>query len=125
MSTSTARKRKEDEGPTLFDYMAPADLTETYEQLARIAWELSGRPDVIGVSVGEVVLEAETNRGIKVGGVPMENKTREQRQTSNLPRIMKMAGLVATLMVRPSPVPRHHKHRHTVWVRPEIRDVQR
>lgn len=91
-----------------------------FDELVRIARRFAERNGSRGVTVGEVVYEYERT-GRRHGGVPMENKTLEQRQTSWNPRIMPAAGLVASdAKPRPSPVKRHHKHKHTVWVLPEF-----
>lgn len=102
------------------EYVPPAPGDETFDQLVRIAWELSGRGYIVGVTVGECVAEFERRTKRQVGGVPMSDPKKEQRQTSWLPRIMKAAGLSAIDATRRSPVPRHHRHRHSIWVRPEV-----
>lgn len=101
-------------------FVPPSPGDGMFDQLVRIAWELSGRNDIVGVTVGEVVFEYERRTKKQVGGIPMSDPKKEQRQTSWLPRVPKSAGLSATDYTRRSPVPRHHKHRHTVWVRPEV-----
>lgn len=111
--------------PNLWDYVPAAPADATFQQLVAIAIELEKRHTekfgpLYGVIIGEVVFEAEQNRGLRVGGKAMENKILEQRQTSWLPRIMRAANLVTTQRVRRSPVGRHHGNRHTVWVRREV-----
>src|SRR4051812_46337380 len=111
--------------PNLWDFVPKAPSDATFEQLVAIANEVEQRHTkkfgrLYGVIIGEVVFEAEQNRGLKVGGVPMENKIIEQRQTSWLPRVMKAAGLVATASYRASPVRRHHNSPHKIWVRREV-----
>lgn len=103
----------------LDEYVPPAPGDEVFDHLVRIARELSRRTDIVGCTVGECVFAYESRTGRMVGGMPMSDPKKEQRQTSWLPRIMKAAGLVAIDATRRSPVPRHHKHRHSVWVRPE------
>lgn len=103
----------------LDQFVPPAPGNEMFDDLVRIAWEFSGRPEIAGVTVGEAVFEYERKWKRQVGGIPMSDPKKEQRQTSWLPRIMKAAGLSAIDATRRSPVPRHHKHRHSIWVRPE------
>ena len=122
---SSARKSPVDDGPTLWDFIPPEPGSDLFDQLVAIAKELADRNGSHGVTVGEVVFEAEEKRGLKVGGAPMEDKVKEQRQTSWLPRVMKAAGLSPLDATRRSPVPRHHKHRHTVWVVTSIIDRRR
>lgn len=110
--------------PNLFDFVPSAPADATFQQLVAIAVELEQRHTkkfgpLYGVIIGEVVFEAEQNRGLKIGGVVMDNKILEQRQTSWLPRVMKSAGLVTTGSYRSSPVRRHHSSPHRVWVRRE------
>jgi hypothetical protein len=112
--------------PNLWDFVPAAPNDATFHQLVAIAIELEKRHTkrlgpLYGVIVGEVVFEAEQNRGLRIGGEKMEDKNREQRQTSWLPRIMKAAGLVRTASYRNSPVARHHGSPHRVWVRREVR----
>lgn len=109
-------KKPVDDGPTLWDFIPPEPGSDLFEQLVAIAKALADKNGSHGVTVGEVVFEAEEHRGLKVGGAPMEDKVKEQRQTSWLPRVMKAAGLAPLDQTRRSPVKRHHKHRHTVWV---------
>jgi hypothetical protein len=111
--------------PTLWDFIPPEPGGEIFDSLVAIAKELAHARGSHGVTVGEVVFEAEEKRGIKVGGAPMEDKVKEQRQTSWLPRIMKAAGLAPLDVTRRSPVKRHHKHRHTVWIVAAIPDQRR
>jgi hypothetical protein len=111
---------------TLFDFVPRAAADPEFEQLVAIVDELEHlhtkkHGPEYGVTVGEVVFEAEQNRGIKVGGVPMEDPILQQRQTSWLPRIMPAAGLVATDRLRVSPLKRHHRKRQTVWIRREVK----
>lgn len=104
----------------LDEFVPPGPGDEMFDELVRIAWELSGRREIVGVTVGESVAEYERRNRRQVGGIPMTDPKKEQRQTSWLPRIMKAAGLSAIDATRRSPVRRHHKHRHSVWVRPEV-----
>jgi hypothetical protein len=112
--------------PTLWDVVPRRAAGAEFQQLVAIAVELeqlhTGRhgPEH-GLTVGEVVFEAEQNRGLKVGGLPMEDLNYQQRQTSWLPRIMPAAGLVATDRLRVSPLKRHHRKRQTVWIRREVK----
>lgn len=105
--------------PTLWDFIGPAPDTDLPAQLEAIMLELATERGRHGVTVGEMVHLAE-QRGIAVGGAPMDDKVKEQRQTSWLPHVpralVKAGKLVTTDRVRPSPVKRHHKHRHTVYV---------
>lgn len=110
---------------TLWEHVAPAPATDLVGQLVAIAKELEQlhtreHGPLYGVTIGEVVFEAEENRGIKVGGAPMDDKVKEQRQTSWLPRVMKQAGFVTTASYRASPVKRHHSTPHKVWIRREV-----
>jgi hypothetical protein len=105
--------------PTLWDFIPPAPKGELFEQLVAIADELLRTHGLYGATPGEVVYTAE-KRGIKVGGVPMADKNKEQRQTSWLPRVMRVAGGMATERRRPSPVRRHHRHPHRVYIRREV-----
>jgi hypothetical protein len=109
----------------LDQFVPPAPGDKLFDELVAIAIRLERRPDVTGVTVGEVVFEYEKTTKKQVGGIPMSDKTKEQRQTSWLPRIMKAAGFSATDYTRRSPVARHHAHRHTVWVSPSAEDRQR
>lgn len=118
-------KQPVDDGPTLWDFVPQEPGTELFEQLVAIAKEMARARGAHGVTVGEVVFEAEEKRGLKVGGAPMEDKAKEQRQTSWLPRVMKAAGLAPLDVTRRSPVKRHHKHRHTVWVEATSQDQRR
>lgn len=104
----------------LDEFVPPGPGDAMFDKLVRIAWELSGRTHIIGVTVGETVFEYELTTKKRVGGMPMTDPKREQRQTSWLPRVMKAAGLNAIDATRRSPVVRHHKHRHSIWVRPEV-----
>lgn len=104
----------------LDQFVPPAPGDEMFDELVRIAWELSGRWDVVGCTVGECVFQYEKRTGRRVGGMPKSDPIKEQRQTSWLPRIMRAAGLRAIDATRRSPVVRHHQHRHSVWVRPTI-----
>lgn len=110
----------------LGEFVPKAATDATFQELVAIAIELEKRHTArlgreYGLIVGEVVFEAEQNRGLRVGGEKMENKTLEQRQTSWLPRIMPAAGLVATDRLRVSPLKRHHRKRQTVWIRREVK----
>lgn len=105
--------------PTLWDFVPPAPAVSLVDQLTAIALELATMAGARGVTVGEIVYEAE-RRGIAVGGAVMSDKTKEQRQTSWLARVPRAAGLLATDRVRQSPVKRHHRHRHTVYLAPEF-----
>lgn len=112
--------------PNLWDFVPTAPADATFQQLVAIAVELEKRHTqkfgpLYGVIIGEVVFEAEQNRGMRIGGKEMENKILEQRQTSWLPRVMKAAGLVTTGSYRSSPVRRHHSSPHKVWVRREVK----
>ncbi len=118
--TASARKYETGQLSLMDEFVPPAPGDELFDELVRIAWWLSGRLDVMGVTVGECVLEYETRTNRRVGGMPKSDPIKEQRQTSWLPRIMKAAGLSAIDATRRSPVPRHHRHRHSVWVRPEV-----
>ncbi len=105
--------------PTLWDFIPPAPKGDLFEQLVAIADEMLRTHGLFGVTPGEVVYEAE-KRGIKVGGVPMSDKMKEQRQTSWLPRVLRAAGGISTARSRPSPVRRHHRHQHRVYIRREL-----
>jgi hypothetical protein len=112
--------------PNLFDFVPRAPNDATFHQLVAIAVELEKLHTkkfgpLYGIIIGEVVFEAEQNRGLRIGGVPMENKILEQRQTSWLPRVMKSAGFVRTAEYRPSPVKRHHSSPHRVYVRRQVK----
>lgn len=113
--------------PNLFEFVPSAPNDATFRQLVSIAIELEKIHTkkfgpLYGLIIGEVVFEAEQNRGLRVGGEKMDNKNLEQRQTSWLPRVMPAAGFVRTGLYRPSPVARHHGSPHRVWVR---RDAKR
>lgn len=112
--------------PNLFEFVPSAPNDATFRQLVSIAIELEKIHTkkfgpLYGLIIGEVVFEAEQNRGLKVGGEEMKNKTLEQRQTSWLPRVMKSAGFVRTGLYRSSPVTRHHGNPHRVWVRKQVK----
>lgn len=111
--------------PNLFDFVPRAPADATFQQLVAIAVELEQRHTkkfgrLYGVIVGEVIFEAEQNRGLRVGGETMKDKGREQRQTSWIPRVMKAAGLVSTASYRKSPVTRQHSSPHKIWVRRDV-----
>jgi hypothetical protein len=111
--------------PTLWEFVPRLPATDLVVQLVAVARELeqlhtAKHGPLYGVTIGEVVYRAET-RGIKVGGLPMADKVKEQRQTSWLPRVMKQAGFLTTAAYRPSPVRRHHGTPHKVWVRREVK----
>lgn len=108
-----------------WDFVPRAPDDANFYQLVAIARELEQLHTKkfgphYGVIVGEVVFEAEQNRGLRVGGEKMKDHDKEQRQTSWLPRIMKAAGLVSTASYRTSPVRRHHNSPHKIWVRREV-----
>lgn len=103
-------------GPTLFDYVPPAPTTELPDTLARMMLELAEKKGDYGITIGEVVYKYEHETGRLVGGKPMEDKVREQRQSSWLPHVPRKAGLVATDRVRPSPLKRHHGKPQRVYV---------
>lgn len=112
--------------PNLWDFVPAAPKDATFEQLVALAIELERRHTqkfgpLYGVIIGEVVFEAEQNRGMRIGGEKMKDKNREQRQTSWLPRVMRAAGLVSTASYRSSPVKRHHSSPHKIWVRKDAR----
>lgn len=112
--------------PTLWEFVPRAAPDAQFHQLVAIAVELEQlhtkkHGPEYGLTVGEVVFEAEQNRGLKVGGVPMQDPNLQQRQTSWLPRIMPAAGLVATDRLRVSPLKRHHRKRQAVWIRREVK----
>lgn len=112
--------------PTLWDVVPRVAADPHFHELVAIAVELEQlhtrkHGSEYGITVGEIVFEAEQNRGLKVGGVPMEDLNLQQRQTSWLPRIMPAAGLVATDRLRVSPLKRHHRKRQTVWIRREVK----
>lgn len=122
---TSKRSAEPETSGNLWDHVPKAPDTAEFKQLVAIAVEVEQEHTrrhgpLYGVIIGEVVFEAEQNRGLKVGGVPMENKTLEQRQTSWLPRVMKAAGFVRTASYRPSPVKRHHGSPHRVYVRRQV-----
>lgn len=104
------------------EFVPPAPGDSQFDELVRIALELVDDDSRWGpgVIVGEAVFVYEHRFGRQVGGLPMSDPIKAQRQTSWLPRVMRAAGLKALDATRRSPVARHHKHRHTIWVRPEI-----
>ena len=111
--------------PTLWEFVPRLPATDLIVQLVQVARELEKihtleHGPLYGVTIGEVVYRAET-RDIKVGGVPMANKIMEQRQTSWLARVMRVAGFVPTGSYRASPVKRHHGNPHRVYVRREVK----
>lgn len=112
--------------PNLWDFVPKAPGDAKFHQLVAIAVELEQLHTkkfgpLYGIIIGEVVFEAEHNRGLRIGGEKMENKVLEQRQTSWLPRVMKSAGFVRTASYRSSPVKRQHGSPHRVYVRREVR----
>jgi hypothetical protein len=125
MRSSAARKREDPLQRSVFDFVAPAPTDDVKHDLVELAKQMARRRDLFGVTIGEVVFEYERTTGRQVGGQKMEDKVKEQRQSSWLARVPVMAGLKRTAERRPSPVARHHKHEHRVYVWPSIRDVQR
>lgn len=108
------------EALSLFDHVPEAPRGELFEELQRIAIKLAKERrhlefSLRGVTIGEVVHYYETTTGKRVGGEKMEDKMKEQRQTSWLPRVMKHPDLVRTGSYRPSPVDRHHGNPHRVY----------
>lgn len=109
-----------------FDFVPPApQTTELFDELQRVAVmiartrQLEG-DGLRGVTIGEVILEYETRTGNRVGGEKMDNKVKEQRQTSWLPRVMKHPSLQRTAEYRRSPVERHHGNPHRVYQHREV-----
>lgn len=105
------------------DYTPKGPAADDPERVAfvRTAMRLAERKGLYGVTVGEVIYDLEQHQGIRFGGKKMEDKQKEQRQTSWTPTAMKHdAGLAPTDRTRPSPVRRQHKHRQTVYVLPDF-----
>ena len=102
--------------PTLFDFVPPAPETPLPDVLGKMMVELAERKGEYGVTIGEVVYKYEHENNRLIGGVPMEDKVKEQRQTSWLPHVPRKAGLVATERTRPSPLKRHHGKPQRVYV---------
>jgi hypothetical protein len=126
MRSSAARKPREDDAQlNVWSYIPPAPTGDLKRDLIAVMQDMAREKDAWGVTPGEAIERYERATGKRVGGEPRETKDKEQRQTAWLGRLGKLAGLVATKEVRPSPVKRHHGHRHTVYVHPSIRDVQR
>ncbi|HWL41040.1 MAG TPA: hypothetical protein VNO75_12465 [Gemmatimonadaceae bacterium] len=123
------RKRVEPE-PTenLFDHVPKVSSTSPLlHQLVAIANELEAEHTrkhgpLYGVTIGEVIFEAEENRGLNVQPPPMEDKAKEQRAHSGLlARVLPHAGFARTASHRPSPVKRQHGNLHRVYVRREVK----
>lgn len=118
-------KPSKEEAPSLFDFVPPAPAGDLFTELQRIAVQLAKERrhlefSLRGVTVGEVVDYYEKTTGKRVGGEKMEDKAKEQRQTSWLPRVMKHPDLVRTGSYRASPVDRHHGNPHRVYQYREV-----
>lgn len=127
LRTST-RKRKEPEPVgNLFDHVPRVSPdNDLFKQLVAIANDVEhqhtrNRGPLYGVTIGEVVFEAEQNRGVVVQAPEMEDKGKQQRATSGLlSRVLPRAGFVRTASYRSSPVKRHHGTPHRVYVRRDV-----
>jgi hypothetical protein len=123
---STARKRREDDSQmNVWEFVAPAPTGDLRADLVELMKVMARQRDLFGVTIGECVYKYEEETGRRVGGEPRATKQEEQRQTSWLARVPKIAGLKATGDFRRSPVKRHHGSLHRVYCWPSIRDVQR
>lgn len=126
MSSSAARKPREDEAQlNVWQFIAPAPTSDVCHDLVELMKVLARQRVSFGVTIGETVKKYEDDTGRRVGGEPRATKAEEQRQTSWLARVPKLAGLERTGDYRPSPVKRHHGTPHRVYVWPSIRDRQR
>lgn len=125
MRSSAARKREDDAQLNVWQFIAPASTGDDWEDLVQLMADMGRQRDAFGVTPGEAVYRWEQINKREFGDDPATPIKRDQRATSNLGRLGKAAGLRATREVRPSPVKRHHGHRHTVYVWPSIRDIQR
>ena len=124
--TAPARARTQDSAQiSVWDFIPPAPTDDVRHDLVELMKVMARQRDAFGVTPGEVVARYEETTGRVVGGEHRPTKEEEQRQTSWLGSLGRLAGLKATKDVRPSPVKRHHGHRHTVYVWPSIRDIQR
>lgn len=99
----------------MWDYVPPVGDTDLCTELANLMRSMARRRGLYGVTIGETVWEWEKITGRQVGGVPMEDKVREQRQTSWLARVPRVAGLQRTESQRPSPLKRHHQKPQRVY----------
>lgn len=123
---ATRRRNREDEQQlNVWQWVPPAPTGDLKKDLIAIMQDMARQRDAFGVTPGEAIWKYEETTGKRVGGEPRATKQDEQRQTAWLGRLGIMAGLKSTRDTRPSPVKRHHGHRHTVYVWPSIRDIQR
>lgn len=102
--------------PSLWEYVAPAPGDDVCADLVNLMREMAKMRGKHGVIIGEVVYEYEMKTGRRVGGKKMEDKVKEQRQTSWLARVPKIAGLLRTGDKRESPLKRHHRKEQRVYV---------
>jgi hypothetical protein len=124
-----SKKRVEPEPVgNLFDHVPKVSPdNDLLKQLVAIANELEQlhtrrHGPLYGVTIGEVVFEAEQNRGLRVESPAIEDKQKQQRALSGLlARVLPRAGLVRTGEHRPSPVKRQHGNLHRVYVRRETK----
>jgi hypothetical protein len=121
------RRRKEPEPVgNLFDHVPKVSPdNDLFKQLVAVANELeiehtNSRGPLYGVTIGEVVFEAET-RGVSVQPPEMKDKGKQQRALSGLlARVLPRAGFVRTAEYRSSPVKRQHGSPHRVYVRRDV-----
>lgn len=98
MSNATVRKRHEEDDAQLnvWQFIAPAQTGDLCTDLVELMKVMARQRDLFGVTVGELVERFESTTGRRVGGEPRATKQEEQRQTSWLARVPKIAGLKAT-----------------------------
>lgn len=127
MRSSAARKRRQEDDSQLnvWSFVSPAPTDDLCHDLVELMKVMARRADLLGVTVGECVARFEETTGRRVGGEPRATKEEEQRQTSWLARVPKLAGLKATAEFRRSPVPRHHGSLHRVYQNPDTKERQR
>ncbi len=126
MSPSAARKPREDDAQlNVWQFIAPAPTNDLCHDLVELMKVMARQRDAFGVTIGEVVFRYEKETGRRVGGEPRATKAEEQRQTSWLARVPRLAGLQKTGDYRASPVARQHGTPHRVYVWPSVKDIQR
>lgn len=127
MRSSAARKQRQEDDSQLnvWSFIAPTPTGDLLNDLVELMKVRAKKYDRFGTTIGETIYEYEETTGLRVGGEPRATKQEEQRQTSWLARVPKLAGLVKTGDHRRSPVARHHGNLHRVYVDPSVRDIQR
>jgi hypothetical protein len=122
MRSSADRRRETDPSQrSIWDFVPPIPTGDLRRDLIALALQMAQQRDLYGLTIGEVVKAWEDDHEAQVGGVEMEDKNKEQRQTSWLARVLPEAGLIPTDDKRPSPLKRHHRKEQRVYVHPDVK----